>query len=392
MAPIYLSLLAACVFAAGCRAGGETLVPAPGCELVPDGYGRAGGQRLRVDTVVSGLEVPWALALLPGGDLLVTERPGRIRLVRAGRLLEQPVATIEPAATGEGGLLGLALHPDFGSRSRAFYVYYTRRSAGGVVNQVERWQLAPDALSAERERVIIGGIPAAQFHDGGRIRFGPDRMLYVGTGDAREPRLAQDPASLAGKILRLTPEGEVPPDNPFPGRAAFILGVRNTEGFAWADEGTLYVTDHGPSGELGRTGHDEVSVATAGTNLGWPTIYGCQSRPGMSSPLLSWVDAVPPGGAVIYTGNAIPGWDGSLLVATLASEHLHRVVIDSRTRQLVRHETYLRGEYGRLREVFLAPDGALYVTTSNCDGRGQCPPRGDVILRITADRTPHARP
>lgn len=352
------------------------------CQLVESGFGSAGTVNIRVEEVVSGLDVPWGIAFLPNGDMLVTERPGRVRLVQGGQLQPQAVATAPVSANGEGGLLGVALHPDFAS-NRLFYLYYTADQNGTVVNRVQRWQLSADGRSASPERIILDNIPVARFHNGGRIRFGPDGMLYVGTGDARSPDTSQNRNSLAGKILRLTPEGQIPADNPFPNNPAFITGIRNTQGFDWVNSSTLWVTDHGPSGDLGLYGRDEVNVATAGDNLGWSVIYGCEQREGMVRPALTWAEAVPPGGAAIYTGNAIPEWQGSLLIGTLRSEHLHRVVLDESGR-LQQHEVYLRGSgYGRLREVIMGPDGELYVTTSNCDGRGGCPATGDKILRIT---------
>ncbi len=353
------------------------------CKLVENGFGPQGQVNIRVEEVVSGLEVPWGIGFLPDGKWLVTERAGRVRLVQNGQLQPQPVATIDVSERGEGGLLGIAIHPQFAS-NRWFYVYYTGTSNGAAVNRVERWQLSPDGLTAQRDRIILDNIPVAQYHNGGRIRFGPDGMLYIGTGDARDPDSSQDVQSLAGKILRVTPEGEVPADNPFSGNPVYISGIRNTQGFDWVNESTLRVSDHGPSGELGRSGHDKVSLATAGDNLGWPTIYRCESQPGLVTPSIVWQQALPPGGAAIYTGNTIPEWNGNLIVAALRAEQLQRVVFDPRSPQQVQqHEVYLQGEYGRLREVIMGNDGELYVTTSNCDGRGNCPADQDKILRIT---------
>jgi glucose/arabinose dehydrogenase len=235
------------------------------------------------------------------------------------------------------------------------------------------------------DRVLIDGIGAAKYHDGGRLRIGPDRMLYVGTGDGRQPGSAQQSAGMNGKILRFRPDGTLPSDNPRPASAVYISGIRNTEGFDWLDSSTMVIVDHGPSGELGRTGQDEVDVARAGDNLGWPEVSGCDAAKGKVSPLLSWKEAVPPGGAALYRGTSIKGWNGNLIMGTLGSRHLHRVVLDSGQR-VVQHEVYLQGEppagYGRLREVVMGPDQQLYVTTSNCDGRGQCRPDMDKILRI----------
>ncbi len=352
------------------------------CTLVEEGFGDSGTVNIQVEEVARGLEVPWGIAFLPDGEMLVTERAGRIRLVRDGELAPSPIATISVTDSGEGGLLGIASHPDF-TNNRFFYVYYTVDDNGSPVNRVERWQLSSDGLSASPAGIIIDDIPVALYHNGGRLRFGPDGMLYVGTGDARDPDTSQNIESLAGKILRLTPDGQVPQDNPFADNPVFVSGIRNTQGFDWLDESTLVVTDHGPSGELGRTGEDKVLIATAGDNLGWPTTQNCQSEDDSVTPSLVWRDAVPPGGAAIYTGDAIPEWQGSLIIATLGSQHLHRVVFEPESVGSVEtHEVYLQNELGRLREAIASPDGDLYITTSNCDGRGSCPPEQDKILRI----------
>ena len=371
----------------GCASGPVPPPPEPPpCLLVNEGYGPPGMTALKAETVVSGLEVPWGIAFLPGGDWLVTERPGRVRLLRDG-VIVATVLTLPIAPGAEGGLLGIAASPAF-EQDGFFYVYATVVIDGARVNRVLRYHLDAAHRVATLDRIILDRLPGAEFHDGGRLRFGPDGMLYVGTGDARDPSLAQSKQSLGGKILRLTPEGGVPSDNPFFPSPIFILGVRNTQGFDWIDRSLMVVTDHGPSGELGRTGHDEVNLARAGDNLGWPKIYGCGMASGLVTPALTWEDAVPPGGAAIYTGTAIPEWRGSVLIGTLRSKHLHRVELDPENpRRVRRHEVYFQGDpptgFGRLRETIMGPDGELYVTTSNCDGRGICPPTQDRILRLT---------
>jgi aldose sugar dehydrogenase len=351
------------------------------CNVIRDGYGPPGATSARAETVVAGLDVPWGLAFLPDGSMLVTERPGRVRMVREGKLVEEPVAVIDVDDDEEGGLLGIAVDPDF-TENRRFYVYATQRTGGGKENRVLRYELSIASATAKFDRVVVDGIPSAQYHDGGRLRFGPDAKLYVGTGDARTPSRSQDLDSLGGKILRLETDGEIPSDNPWPDRAVFLRGIRNTQGFDWIDAETLFVTDHGPSYEFGLQGHDEVNVAKAGDNLGWPVIYACGSRDGMVSPVLTWEQAVPPGGAAVYTGDRFPEWKGSLLVGTLRSRHLHRVALDPATGAVATHEVYFDDELGRLRDVVMGPDGELYVTTSNCDGRGNCPDEKDRILRI----------
>jgi aldose sugar dehydrogenase len=354
------------------------------CTLVEEGYGAPGKVNVKVEEVATGLEVPWGIAFLPNQDILVTERPGRVRLVRDGKLVPTPVANLKITGGGESGLLGIAAHPDFAS-NRYFYVYYTADKNGAQVNRVERWQLSPDGLSASADKIIIDDIPVAVYHDGGRIRFGPDGMLYIGTGDARNPDSSQNLNSLSGKILRLTPEGEIPADNPFPNNPAYLIGIRNTQGFAWLNDSTMTVTDHGPSGELGRSGEDKLFVAKAGDNLGWYSTQNCQVGEGAISPSLVWRNALPPGGAEIYRGT-IPEWQGSLIIATLRSEHVQRVVFDPQNPGKVKlHEVYFLEQLGRLREAIASPDGELYITTSNCDGRGTCPPEGDKILRIVGN-------
>ncbi|MFT3765710.1 MAG: PQQ-dependent sugar dehydrogenase [Minicystis sp.] len=362
-------------------------LPGSDCQLVSSGYGPTGAARVRAETVASGLEVPWGIGFLPGGDWLVTERPGRVRLLRDGRLDPEPVMTVSVAEEGEGGLLGIAVHPRF-SDNHFFYLYVTAPEKGEPFNRVVRYRLADDHRSATLDRTILDRIPAAPYHDGGRLRFGPDGMLYIGTGDGGVPDRAASRDSLNGKLLRVTPDGDVPADNPFPGSPVFLLGLRNTQGFDWIDRRSLVVTDHGPSGEFGLTGNDEVNIARAGDDLGWPRIHGCTSAPGMITPSLAWAAPVPPGGAALYTGLAIPEWRGSLLIGTLRLKHLHRVVLDpANPRRVLRHEVYFEGYgprgFGRLREVVMGPDRELYVTTSNCDGRGICPPDKDRILRIT---------
>ncbi len=324
---------------------------------------------------VRELEVPWALAFAPDGRAFLTERAGRVRVVRGGRLDPQPVLTLPVAHVGEAGLLGLALHPQF-PRAPYVYLYYTYER-GGLRNRVERYREAGGRLV--RDRVVVDDIPGALVHDGGRIRFGPDGMLYVGTGDARQPQLAQDPRSLAGKILRLTPEGEVPPDNPFPGSPVYSLGHRNVQGLAWHPHtGDLVATEHGPSGERGFA-HDEVNHIRPGANYGWPEVLCGQNRPGFADALAcSGEDTWAPSGAEFVRRGS---WRGRLLVANLRGAHLRAFVLSPDGSRVDRQEVVLSG-FGRLRDVVEGPDGALYVLTSNRDGRGRPGPSDDRVLRL----------
>jgi aldose sugar dehydrogenase len=322
--------------------------------------GQSGGS---VDVVAEGLEVPWEIAFMPDGRALVTERPGRIRMFD-GALEDDPVAEVAVSNQGEGGLLGLALDPDFAANGLV-YLYFTTPAA----MKLERWQFTGDTLRREAD-LIDGTIQAGTVHDSGRIAFGPDDDLYVATGEAGQPELAQDPDSLNGKYLRLTPEqyhgGPSVPE-------IVSLGHRNPQGFDW-EPGTdrLISTEHGPSGGDGPQGFDEINAIAEGNNYGWPEVYGEDHRD-FTAPLKVYEDAIAPSGATFS--------EGDFYFATLRGEALHRLRLDGD--RVVSDETFLDGEYGRLRTVVEGPDGALYVLTSNRDGRGDPADSDDRILRVT---------
>jgi glucose/arabinose dehydrogenase len=299
-----------------------------------------------------------------------------------GQLRTRPALTLPVAAVGEGGLLGLALHPDF-SRTGWVYLYYTYQT-DQLWNRVVRYRLADDQLV--EPQVILDRIPGASIHDGGRIAFGPDGKLYVTTGDARDPEAAQDLASLAGKILRLEPDGSLPPDNPLPGSPVWTYGHRNPQGLAWTNDGRLYATEHGPTGDLGLAAHDEVNLIEPGKNYGWPFVVADLVR----RPL---PDAVPPvaqsgqttwapSGATFVRAGSIPQWQGNLLFAGLRSQALWRLVLAPDGRSAVQLEALYQGEFGRLRTVVEGPDGAIYLLTSNRDGRGNPRAGDDRLVRI----------
>ena len=318
----------------------------------------------RVETVATGLEVPWEIAFLPDRSALVTERPGRIRLLEAGgELREEPVAEVEVSALGEGGLLGLALDPEYGDNGFV-YLYFTT----GEGMKLERWRYADGSMT--REAALVSDIEAGPVHDSGRIAFGPDEELYVATGDAGNGELAQDDGSLNGKFLRLTREqyrgdAEVRPE-------IVSKGNRNPQGFDWQG-GRLISTEHGPSGGDGPQGYDEINEIRQGGNYGWPEAYG-DDHEGFDAPLRVYEEAIAPAGATF--------WRGDFWFATLRGEALHRLTIEGD--EITEDETLLEGDYGRLRTVVEGPDGALYVLTSNRDGRGSPAGDDDRILKITA--------
>lgn len=315
--------------------------------------------------VATRLSIPWDIAFLPDGDMLVTERPGM--LVRIGDGRRYPVEGVRHI--GEGGLLGIALHPDFGA-NRWVYLYFTANIDGGVTNRIERYRYENDRLS--EKTVILSGIPGAVYHDGGRMAFGPDGYLYVTTGDASVASNAQNTSSLAGNILRIADDGSIPADNPF-GNAVYSYGHRNPQGLTWDDEGRLWSTEHGRSGI--RSGYDELNLIEKGANYGWPVIQGDETREGMRSPVLhsGASDTWAPASAQYY--------NGSIFFGGLKGEALYEAVLadDGSVSELKEH---FRNTYGRIRTVTLGPDGMLYLTTSNTDGRGKAREGDDRIIRI----------
>ena len=338
---------------------------------------------IRVETWVSGLTAPWALAFLPDGRALVTERSGTIRLIEQNgqtRILTR----VKVHEDDESGLMGLAVHPKFSERPFV-YAMYTRREGGRIENRVVRFRFRRNSLTDARD--IVTGIPAGDNHNGGRIAFGPDGMLYIGTGDIFRRDLAQSYDSLAGKILRVNPEGRAPGDNPYPGSPIWSVGHRNVQGLAWHPQtGVLYATEHGPSGEVGFSAYDEINVITQGGNYGWPRVVGAPDVEGYTDPLIAWAEiSTPPSGAAF--------WHGDLFVATLGSEALVRIRMNGgRVTGIERwfadkrwFDEDIRSRSGRLRDAVRGPDGALYVLTGNHDWRGDRRLDSDRILRITLD-------
>jgi len=310
----------------------------------------------------------------------VSERPGLVRLIADNAVQDEPYAAIESAHVGEGGLMGLAVHPRFPD-APYIYAMHTCRGAGGLKNRVIR--LRDEGSRGDFDCVILDDIPAGQYHNGGRLAFGPDGMLYVTAGETFQRELAQDLDSLGGKIHRLTPEGDIPDDNPFPGSSIYSYGNRNAQGLAWhPDTGDLFESEHGPSGEAGLQAYDEINVIEAGVDYGWPAVVGAPGKSPYRDPIVAWKDtAVPPCG--------IAFWYGDLFVATLKSEALIRIVLSQAGSgyEVEGIERWFAtgpysGVFGRIRDVVVGPDDALYFLTSNRDGRGTPHTRDDKIYRI----------
>jgi len=317
-------------------------------------------------TVATGLRVPWDVAFLPDGTALVTER------VRGSALVNEPNAAhvlsvakdgtvtvvqrlTEVVPRGEAGLLGIAVSPTYAT-DRWVYAYYTTAND----NRIVRFHLGGPV------EPILVGIPAGEFHAGGRIAFGPDGMLYAGTGETYfTPDIAQDPNSLGGKILRITPEGKPAPGNPYGDSPVWSIGHRNVQGLAWDSRGRLFAS------ELGADHFDELNLIEPGRNYGWPVVEGVGDDPRFVDPVATWstADASPSGIAIV--GDRV-------YVACLRGQRLYRLRLDGTAAQ-----TLLVGDYGRLRHVAPAPDGTLWILTSNRDGRGAPTADDDRILRLT---------
>jgi glucose/arabinose dehydrogenase len=337
------------------------------------------GTDFRVETLTNGLEHAWGLAFLPDGDFLVTERPGRLRLVRAdGTLVEEPIAGLpEIRAQGQGGLLDVALHPGFAD-NRLVYFSFNEPGPGGAGTAVARGRL--DGMRLRDVEVIFRLLPksATGFHFGSRLVFDRDGYLFVTLGDRGDRDRSQDLGDHAGSVIRIHDDGRVPADNPFVGQAGakpeiYSYGHRNIQGAALNPaDGRLWTHEHGPQGG------DEINLPEPGVNYGWPVItYGVNygigtpigegtSGPGMAQPIYQWTPSIAPSGMAFYDGEAFPAWRGDLFVGALKFRLLVRLEIEGN--RVVNEERMLQGELGRIRDVRQGPDGYLYLLTDADDG------------------------
>jgi glucose/arabinose dehydrogenase len=319
-------------------------------------------------TIATGLDTPWSIVFLPSGDALVSERGGTIKRIAKGARRATTVARVPGVVEeGEGGLLGLAVSPTY-AKDRLVYAYLT----GANDNRIVRFRLTPSTTRL-RPRVVLRGLRKAGVHNGGRLAFGPDRKLYATVGDAGDTALAQDRGSQNGKILRMDPSGSVPADNPFDGSRVWSLGHRNPQGLAFDRAGRLWAA------EFGQSTYDEVNLVRKGRNYGWPTVEGRGDTAGgtYTNPQITWTtDESSPSGAAIVGSR--------LYVAGLGGERLWTIPLrggeaGSATDALVER-------YGRIRAATAAPDGSLWIGTSNRDGRGDVRSGDDRILRIAVPR------
>lgn len=360
---------------------------------VPNTVYELAGQRFRVQTVVAGLEVPWSQAFTPDGAILfITERPGRLRAVdpkTGDTLLVETIDEVAPYVRGtERGLMGLAVSPSY-DEDHLLYVSYTAFLDDGerVKNVVERWRYTGTAFERADATPLLDNLPGGFIHEGLPVKFGPDGKLYIAIGDATVADNAQRLDSRAGKFLRYNADGSIPADNPFADSPVWSLGHRNPQGFAFHPEQpeVLIATEHGPSGFEGQgIAQDEVNRILPGHNYGWPLVHGAETGDGFDAPLFeSGSEAIAPSGATFCTGRRYPAWRNAFLFMTLRGASLFVVRLDENDPgQIADMQRGLEDEFGRLRNIIEGPDGYLYLTTSNRDGKGTPTDQDDRVLRL----------
>lgn len=365
----------------------------PGIAQTKDSKARAGTSRLKVDTVngfqvvtlASGLDTPWDLSWGPDNWIWVTERKGSISRVNPENGSVSVAGTVDVIEISESGLMGLTFHPNFSSNPYV-YVVYSYGTKREIKNRLVRLRFDGRALG--EPEVLLDGIPGAPNHNGARLTVGPDGYLYVTTGDAQKASLAQKPGSLAGKVLRLTLEGQPAPGNPFR-NAVYSLGHRNPQGIAFHPHSrALYITEHGPAD------NDEINRVQKGKNYGWPKVRGfcdgdvwgekryCRNGE-MVEPLAAWTPTIAPSGLDFYDADLFSGWKGSLLFTTLKGSALFRLGLSQDGKRVLHEKKHFEDHFGRLRDVLVGPKGEVYLATSNRDGRAWPSSRDDRILRIT---------
>jgi glucose/arabinose dehydrogenase len=346
----------------------------------PEGPVDTEAARFRVVEVADGLDHPWAMAFLPEGGVLITERPGRLRLVENGRLRAEPVGGVPPVfARDQGGLLDVALDPDF-AQSRLIYLSYAHQEDGKTTTRVTRARYAPEGLSGQEVVFEAKPLVRSSKHFGSRLAFGRDGTLYVTVGDRfSEHEEAQSLGSHLGKVLRINRDGSAPRDNPFVGRDGalpeiYSYGHRNPQGLALNPRtGVMWEQEHGARGG------DEINILVAGANYGWPEVSygrnydftpigsGKSAAPGIEQPLFYWDPSIAPSGMTFYDGDRFPGWRGDVLNGALRAELVSRLDLDEEGR-VIKEERFLEGELGRIRDVRTGPDGLVYLLTDESPG------------------------
>jgi len=337
-------------------------------------------QSYSFENVITNLDTPWSLIFTNDNRMIFTERQGYVKSLINGKLFNLSVQNLEAKEIGEGGLLGITLDPDF-DKNNYVYLYYTYVEKSNIWNRVVRYTLVNNSLI--EPKILIDKIPGNTIHNGGRIKFGPDGKLYITTGDAFQRNLAQDLNSLAGKILRINPDGSIPNDNPFPDSPIFSYGHRNPQGIDWGYGNIMYESEHGPSGEQGYA-HDEINLIEKGKNYGWPIVVGKANDQRFVDPIIeSGLDTWAPSGILFYKGDKYPDLKGKLLVACLRGQQILVIEIDKNDpHKVLNYYSILKNSLGRIRDVVVDKEGYIYILTSNKDGRGNPSSIDDRIVKL----------
>lgn len=365
----------------------QPLNPTPENNQITNNTNQDSSDIAATTTIATNLDIPWSMVFLPSDTqnvensdykIVFTQRAGTVKMIDADGTIHTIATIPEVKHVGEGGLLGVTLHPNF-ENNNYLYLYLTYSSNGNnTLNRVVRYTFQNNTLS--NPTIIVDKIPGASNHNGGRIKFGPDGYLYIGTGDAQEPSLAQNTNSLAGKILRVTDTGKAAPGNPFADAQGkptqvYSYGHRNVQGLTWDNTGQLWATEHGRSGI--QSGFDELNKIEAGKNYGWPDIEGDKTRSGMEKPYLhsGSTNTWAPSGAA-YLNDAV-------FFAGLRGQALYEVPTTSTPTQAIEH---FKSEYGRIRDVVIGPDRMIYIFTNNTDGRGNPTHDDDKLIKINPEK------
>ena len=359
-----------------------------GCTHKSEGQLYIGNTAIDTTTIVSGIETPWEILWGPDNYIWFTERPGRVNRVNPATGEKQLIYAIPDVFEyGEAGLLGMALHPDFETTPRVYLVYnYT--DGPNIRERIVQYTWNGSTLV--NAVTLIDDIPGNSYHNGSRLIFGPDGKLYMTTGDAGNTSNSQNMNSVAGKLLRMNPDGSIPGDNPDPGSYIWASGLRNSQGLVFGPNGYLYGSEHGPSS------NDEVNLLEKGRNYGWPDVEGFCDLPSeiiycdehnVREPLYAWTPTLAVSGIEYYNHTTIPEWQGSLLMTSLKASKMLSLKLSSDGLSITETSDWFPGTWGRLRDVCISPDGRVFIAVSNRDGRGTPRPGDDRIVEIKSENT-----
>ncbi len=336
----------------------------------------------KIEVFAENLTVPWSIAWTDNNRMLVNERTGKIRIIQNGKLQDAPLLEVKEVSVGsEEGLMGLAVDPNY-AENKYIYISYAYGKGDNLSIKVVRYK--DNGNSVSDELILIDKLPGAKNHAGCRLRFGPDGKLYITTGDATDREIAQDLKNMGGKILRLNSDGSIPSDNPWQNSPVWSYGHRNPQGIDfYPGTSILWETEHGPSGFDGPGGGDEVNVIVKGSNFGWPIVSHEGHKDGMIDPVLVYTPAEAPASGMFYKSGVISQFKNNFFFGCLRGRGIIRVIVDEKDPTKVVSQSKMSDvDYGRIREIAEGPDGAIYFSTSNKDGRGNPGQTDDRIMRI----------